>query len=74
MCVEGVEYPQFNWRSVYGDFACPDGVGVEDLEALGMVWLTAEGQAGYSIACDADSDGRIDMADFEVLAGRWMGD
>jgi len=47
---------------------------VEDLEALATRWLTAEGQAGYSAACDANSDGKIDMADFEALAGNWMAD
>ncbi|HML75409.1 MAG TPA: GLUG motif-containing protein [Anaerohalosphaeraceae bacterium] len=75
MCMDGAGYPRLSWEfGRRGDFACPDGVGVEDLEALGRVWLTAEGQAGYSGACDANGDGRIDMADFEVLAGEWMGD
>ena len=75
MCMDGEGYPQLSWESGRrGDFACPDGVGVEDLEALATRWLTAEGQAGYSAACDANSDGKIDMADFEALAGNWMAD
>jgi len=75
MCVDGADYPRLSWEfGSGGDFACPDGVGVEDLEALATRWLTAEGQAGYSAACDANSDGKIDMADFEALAGNWMAD
>ncbi|HML75218.1 MAG TPA: GLUG motif-containing protein [Anaerohalosphaeraceae bacterium] len=74
MCVDDVDYPRLSWEfGRGGDFACPDGVGVEDLEALAMTWLTTEGQAGYSGACDANGDGRIDMGDFEVLAEGWMG-
>ncbi len=74
MSADGVGYPQLSWEfGRRGDFACPDGVGVDDLEAMQMAWLTVEGQAGYSIACDADSNGRIDLADFKVLAGQWMG-
>ncbi|MEN6307361.1 MAG: GLUG motif-containing protein [Anaerohalosphaeraceae bacterium] len=73
MCADDVGYPKLTWQyGAGGDFACPDGVEVEDLEALAMVWLTEQGQAGYGIACDVNGDGRIDMADFEVLAGHWM--
>jgi len=75
MCVDDVDYPRLSWEfGSAGDFVCPNGVGVEDLEALGMKWLTAEGQADYSAACDADNDGRIDMVDFAILAGHWMED
>ncbi|MEN6307362.1 MAG: GLUG motif-containing protein, partial [Anaerohalosphaeraceae bacterium] len=74
MCADGADYPRLSWEyGSGGDFACPDGVGVEDLEAIATRWLMTEGQAGYSYACDANGDGKIDMADFEVLAEGWMG-
>lgn len=74
MCGDGADYPRLSWEfGRGGDFACPDGVGVEDLEALATKWLTIQGQTGYHSACDANGDGRIDMGDFEVLAEGWIG-
>lgn len=73
MCADGIGYPRLSWElGVHGDFACPDGTGVEDLEAMATVWLTAEGQAEYRLVCDANGDGQINMADFEILAANWM--
>jgi hypothetical protein len=39
MCADGVDYPRLNWESVDGDFACPDGVSVEDLDYFVGRWL-----------------------------------
>jgi len=73
MCTDGMDYPRLSWETgMQGDFVCPDGTGVEDLEAMAVVWLTAEGQAEYRPVCDANGDGQITMADFEILAANWM--
>jgi hypothetical protein len=73
MCANGVDYPRLSWQlGSLGDFACPDGVGMEDLLAMTTAWLGVRGQAGYSYACDANADGKINMMDFAFLAANWM--
>ena len=39
MCTEGVDYPRLNRESSVGDFACPDGVNIEDLNYYVGWWL-----------------------------------
>jgi hypothetical protein len=77
MCVDGVSYPRLSWEfSRNGDFACPDGVGLDDLAALGDNWLGSlkTRPEAFNYACDANSDGVIDLLDFAVLAANWLVD
>ena len=67
MCLDGVDYPRLSWGySRGGDFACADGVGIEDMVYLAGRWLMEDEVAG---AADADGDGRVDMRDFGVMFG-----
>jgi hypothetical protein len=71
MCVEGTNYPKLNWQSGTGDFACADGVGVEDLTYLADRWLTSDcGGSGHCGGTDLNASGTVDLADFAVFAGR----
>lgn len=75
MCVDGVNYPRLSWEyAKNGDFACGDGADLLDLQVLAEHWLFNKETypVNFSYACDANSDGVIDMADFEVLTVYWM--
>ena len=74
MCVDGVHYPHLFYQyNVNGDFACPDGVNLDDLLALSLNWLNSEQlDPGFSYACDPTFDGVTNLADFVVLALQWM--
>jgi len=50
-----------------GDFACPDGVGVEDLFQLAMDWLTT----GTSSA-DSNFDGIVGLQDMAAMSVNWV--
>lgn len=72
LCADGVQRPRLAWESgVYGDIACPDGVGMEDLAVLATGWLTARGGTDFTATCDANGDGKIDFEDFNLLSQNW---
>jgi hypothetical protein len=69
MCSDGVDYPRLSWEfSQWGDFDCPDGVGSGDLLYLSARWLTPETIG----SADANSDGKVDLSDFVILAAHWL--
>jgi hypothetical protein len=71
MCGEGVSYPRLSWEfSGGGDFACPDGVGMEDLVYLAGRWMAGTAEAAG--AADGDGNGKVDLGDYEILADNWM--
>jgi hypothetical protein len=71
MCGDGVSYPRLSWEfSKGGDFACPDGVGMEDLVYLAGRWM-ANTPATIG-AADGNGDGKVDLQDFAILASEWM--
>jgi hypothetical protein len=71
MCTDGVDYPRLSWEFPDdGDFACPDGVGMEDLVYLAGRWLV-DWPNGVG-AADTNTDDKVDIADFAVLAARWL--
>jgi len=73
MCVDGVDYPRLNWESIAGDFMCPDGVNVEDLDYFIQRWLL--GDCASSNNCggaDIDGSGVVDSADFAIFAQHWL--
>ncbi|MCK4999692.1 MAG: PASTA domain-containing protein, partial [Anaerohalosphaera sp.] len=73
MCVDGVESPRLAWEfAVDGDFACPDGIGMEDLVALSENWLMNVNDWGFSYSCDANLDGVSDLIDFALLIKNWL--
>lgn len=70
---EGMSYPKFVWQIPQGDFACPDGVGMEDLMLLAQEWLV-EGTSNADIAPAPDGDGAVDLLDFAILSQNWLMD
>ena len=71
MCVDGVDYPRLSWEFAQnGDFACGDGVGLADLQALALNWLSLESDAPilFNYACDANGDEKINLEDYAVLS------
>ncbi len=73
MCVDGVNYPHLFYQySINGDFACPDGVDINDLLVLSWNWLNSKQlDPGFSYACDPTFDGLTNLADFGVLFKNW---
>ena len=71
MCVDGISYPRLSWEFPGGgDFACPDGVGLEDLLYLAGRWLAITPETAG--AADLNGDGKVDLQDFGILAAEWM--
>ena len=72
MCEDGTDYPRLSWEmGQAGDFTCPDGVGMGDLEALTVHWLTENTDPNFNYACDGSGDGRINQQDMEILSRFW---
>ncbi len=65
------DYPRLAWEySTGGDFACPEGVALDDLLYLSERWLaTTPATAG---AADANGDGKVNLYDFVALSSGWM--
>jgi hypothetical protein len=70
---DGMNYPRLQWQRLAGDFACPDGVAIEDLQYLAGQWLVMDcGLLNDCDGADMDISGQVDMADFVLFAGQWM--
>jgi hypothetical protein len=70
MCANGVDYPRLSWEfSDDGDFACPNGVTIEDLAYLAGRWMAST--PATVGAADANGDGRVDLLDLAILSENW---
>lgn len=71
---EGTNYPRLLWQIPSWDFACPDGVGVEDLDYFVEWWLSSDCMSdnNYCGGADVNSSGGVDLADWAVFAGHWL--
>ena len=60
MCEDGIQYPKLSWEyGRNGDFACPDGTGMEDMALLSANWLlSAADNPSFNTAADGSGDGR----------------
>jgi hypothetical protein len=74
MCVDDVDYPRLNWEFIDGDFACPDGVNIEDLDYFVGQWLLTNCTAdnNYCGGADMDTSGQVDLADLAIFAQHWL--
>ena len=73
MC-EGTNTPRLQWQIPAGDWVCPDGVAMEDLDYFAIRWLMADCAAsGDCDGADLDGDGAVDLADWAVFAEQWLG-
>lgn len=70
---EGTNYPRLQWQVPAGDFVCPDGVNVEDLDYLVQRWLMENCTASNSCnGADLDQSGKVDLADYATFAKNWL--
>jgi hypothetical protein len=73
MC-EGTNYPRLAWQIPKWDFACPDGVGVEDLDYFVGRWLADDCTStnNYCGGADINSSGAVDLGDYAIFAQHWL--
>jgi len=64
LCTDNVDYPHLAVEYSIADFACPDGIGVEDLAMLSGEWM---GQP-YDLPVDLNVNYRIDLGDWVIMA------
>lgn len=73
MCEDGADYPRLSWEfGQAGDYACPDEVGMDDLQALAIAWLTTDNTYNFNYAVDGSGDGRINQQDMAILSSYWQ--
>ncbi|MBN2271977.1 MAG: hypothetical protein JXN61_15285 [Sedimentisphaerales bacterium] len=64
---EGTNYPRLIWQIPSADFACPDGVGLEDFGYFGGYWGMSE-----SGAVNLDGKEGIGFGDLMVFCEEWL--
>jgi len=75
MTCEGMSYPKLSWwQPVLGDYFCPDGVDMIDMEHLALHWLDTgcDETNDYCDWAEISNDSTIDFTDFAILAGNWL--
>jgi hypothetical protein len=75
MCVDGVNYPRLTWSyAKIGDFVCPNGVAIEDLDYYVERWLMNNCTSGnnYCGGADLNFSGTVNLADFAIFAEHWL--
>ena len=69
----GTNYPRLQRLIPAGDWVCPDGASVEDLDYFAGRWLldgcSASGDCG---GADLDGSGTVDLGDWAIFAGQWL--
>lgn len=69
----GTNYPRFAWQGLAGDFACPEGVGPEDLAFFAQRWLNTNCVSPNNCdGADLNQDGKVNFLDFAIFADNWM--
>jgi len=69
---EPTNYPRLRWQILLADLVCPDGVGLEDLAHLASWWLEVDCEEAQDCeGADMDVSGKVDLADFAILAEQW---
>lgn len=72
MCIDGVNYPKLWHEYAAGDFACGDGVDMNDFSTLAETWALSSGQSGYNDRCDLIDNDTIDIADLLSFSDEWL--
>lgn len=67
---DGTNYPKLAWQvPLLGDFVCPDGVEINDLNVIAEEWLLEKLSADIA---PAGGDGIINSLDFALFALAWQ--
>jgi len=70
---EQTNYPRLRWQIPAGDFACPDGVAVEDLQHFASQWLAEDCAASNNCqGADLNNTSSVDFSDFVIFADHWL--
>ena len=71
---EGTNYPRFVWQIPEGDFVCPDGIEIEDVNFFMDHWdnTNCDSSNNYCDGTDLDFSGTVDISDFKILLNNWL--
>ncbi len=70
LCQDGTDYPKLAWQFItLGDFVCPDGVEINDLDVFTQQWLLEKLSADVA---SGGGDGIVDFLDWAVFANAWQ--
>jgi len=75
MCMNGVGYPRLSWEfGRRGDFSCPEGINIEDLNYYSGYWLIKDCTVdnNYCSGADLNYSGVVDLADFAIFSENWL--
>jgi hypothetical protein len=68
MCQDRTNYPRLTWAlDAGGDWMCPDGVGVEDLDQLCSCWIEI-----VQSPLDINNDDAVNLNDYQTLSQYWL--
>jgi hypothetical protein len=72
ICGEGLQYPRLRWELQTGDWACPEGVSIEDMAYLAQRWLSSCSSTNFWCSgADIDQSKRVGFSDFALMAAGW---
>lgn len=71
---EGTSYPRLRWQIPAGDWICPEGINIEDLEYFIEQWLmnNCSPDNNNCSGVDLDNSGFVDMNDLSMVALHWL--
>ena len=70
MCQDNISYPKLSWEYLMnGDFVCPDGTGMEDINALSNCWLS---YIDLKTELNDDDDTIVNLSEIAHLGTYWL--
>ena len=71
---EGMNYPRFVWQVSEGDYVCPDGINMDDINFFLDYWhdINCDQSNNYCDGTDLDFSGMVDIYDLEILLDLWL--
>ncbi|MBN2312439.1 MAG: hypothetical protein JXM79_00830 [Sedimentisphaerales bacterium] len=71
---EGLNYPQFTWQFVAGDFNGDFRMDFTDFALFAERWMSSDGGFLWCRGADLTGDGEVGFDDLKAFADRWLTD
>jgi len=69
---EGLDYPQFAWQFLMGDFDGDSRVALADFAIFAERWLSSDSSFFWCRGADLTDDGKVDFNDLEEFTENWL--